>query len=146
MIERVTDIKTANECDELLTLLVRDERKFETNNSDDNFIVKDYFKNFIIKNNHYLFCYKTDDKTVAFIYLKPTLYDGRDGYIIDGLYVLEEYRRNKIATNLIKQGLNEVKEKCDFVEISVMSGNEYAEKLYKSFGFKDFKTTLRIEE
>ena len=55
MIIRVLDEEIANICDELLTKLIRDERKYD-NSIDENFKVKDYFKN-VIKNNDNVFLY-----------------------------------------------------------------------------------------
>ena len=59
MIIRVLDEERANACDILLTKLIQDERKYD-NSINENFVVKDYFKNVIKDENNILLCYEED--------------------------------------------------------------------------------------
>lgn len=143
MIKRVITNLDAKQCDDLLTKLVLDERKYDKN-IDENFIVKDYFKSIIQKENHYVLAYFKDNIIVGYIYLKPIETDNKLGYLIDGLYVLEEYRNQKIAKSLILESLNILsKLDIEYIDINVMWDNEVAKNLYKYLGFDEFKIQMR---
>lgn len=117
MIKRVFNDNYALKCDMLLTKLIHDEKKYDDFVNTE-FSVNNYFKN-VIKNN-------------------------KKGYLIDGLYVIEEYRNRGIAKALIQYGLKMVNNSdIDFIDINVMAKNEIAIKLYKSFGFDLFSLKLR---
>lgn len=143
MIKRVITNLDAKQCDDLLTKLILDERKYDKN-IDENFIVKDYFKSIIQKENHYVLAYFKDNIIVGYIYLKPIENDNKLGYLIDGLYVLEEYRNQKIAKSLILESLNILaKLDIEYIDINVMWDNEVAKNLYKYLGFDEFKIQMR---
>ena len=55
---------------------------------------------------------------------------------IDYVYVLEEYRDNKIATKLIKHVID-TSEGFDNISLEVRVSNLVARKLYNSLGFKE---------
>lgn len=140
---RVKTENAASECDKLLTKLIQDERKYDSfiNN---NFIVKDYFKNVIKDENNILLVYQENEIIKGYIYLKYIEIDGNQGYLIDGLYVLENYRNCGISKMLIDEALKILANKnIKFIDINVMYQNELAKNLYKHFGFKDFKITMR---
>ena len=142
MIKRVLDLETANICDELLTKLIQDERQYD-DSIDENFIVKDYFKNVISNEDNILLCYMDENIVKGYIYLKPTG-DNKKGYLIDGLYVKEEYRNNGIGKALISEAINLIKDKeVDYIDINVMNNNLNAIKLYKSLNFNEFRITFR---
>ncbi len=142
MIKRVLDLETANVCDELLTKLIQDERQYD-DSIDENFIVKDYFKNVISNEDNILLCYIDENIVKGYIYLKPTG-DNKKGYLIDGLYVKEEYRNNGIGKALISEAINLIKDKeVDYIDINVMNNNLNAIKLYKSLNFNEFRITFR---
>lgn len=141
MIDRVFDEERANACDILLTKLIQDERKYD-NLIDKDFIVKDYFKNIVKNEDNILFCYEENNTIKGYIYLKFVNNDEKKGYLIDGLYVEEEYRKNGIASKLIEHALTVIKN-IDFIDINVMAHNIDAINLYKKFGFNEFKISLR---
>lgn len=146
MIQRVLDEEKANYCDVLLTKLIQDERQYD-DSIDKDFIVKDYFKNIIKINDNILLCYEEDSIIKGYIYLKLINNDDKNGYLIDGLYVLEEYRNQGIAKKLINAALDEINNKnVSFIDINVMSDNKIAINLYKLFGFNEFKITMRKEK
>ncbi len=146
MIIRVKDDKLAEKCDELLTKLIEDERKYN-DNINSFFIVVDYFKNVIKDDNNILLCYKEDNMIVGYVFFKYI--NGVDGigYLIDGLYVEEAYRNRGIAKSLISEGLKIVDNTPkDFIDIKVMNNNVVAKKLYESLGFEVFSIKLRKKE
>jgi len=143
MIIRVDDTKRANICDDLLTKLIQDERQYDSL-IDKNFIVKDFYKNVIKNKENILLCYEENNIIKGYIYLKPIKDDEHNGYLIDALYVLEEYRNNGIAKQLINEGIAIVKKyNIKFIDINVLANNKIAHKLYNSVGFMDFKINLR---
>lgn len=143
MIIRIIEEKDAKVCDELLTKLIRDESKYDKLISKD-FIVQDYFKNVIKDSNNILLGYIIDNQIIGYTYLKYLANDNKKGYLIDGLYILENYRGQGYAKKLLKYALNLLKNKSlDFIDINVLGANEKARNLYKLLGFKDFKITMR---
>lgn len=143
MIVRVLDVERANICDDLLTKLIQDERKYN-NFIDKHFVVKNYFQIVIKNENNILLCYEEDAMIKGYIFLKSIEDNNRKGYLIDGLYVIERDRNKGIATKLIESALNVIKDKnVYFVDINVMANNSVAINLYKSFGFNEFEITFR---
>ena len=143
MIIRVLDEERASTCDILLTKLIQDERQYD-NSIDKDFVVNNYFKNIIKNKNNILLCYEEDNIIKGYIYLKPVNNDSQNCYLIDGLYVDNEYRNKGIATKLIENALNIIKEtNVAVVDINVMANNSVAISLYKRFGFNEFRISLR---
>lgn len=146
MIVQVKDDNLAEKCDELLTKLIEDERKYN-NKINKFFIVVDYFKNVINDDNNILLCYKIDENVVGYIFFKYINNIDGVGYLIDGLFVEEAYRNKGIAKSLISEGLKRIDSiKKDFIDIKVMANNKIAMKLYESFGFEIFSIKLRKKE
>ena len=146
MIVQVKDDNLAEKCDELLTKLIEDERKYN-NKINEFFIVVDYFKNVINDDNNILLCYKMDENVVGYIFFKYINNIDGVGYLIDGLFVEEAYRNKGIAKSLISEGLKRIDNiKKDFIDIKVMANNKIAMKLYESFGFEIFSIKLRKKE
>lgn len=143
MIKRVLDEEYASYCDCLLTKLIHDEKQYD-DSIDSKFVVRDYFKNIIKNNDHILLCYIENNKIVGYIYLKPVKCNNKNGYLIDGLYVEEDFRNKGIATSLIDESLKILSNfKIEFIDINVLSNNEIAKFLYNSFGFNEFKIQMR---
>ena len=63
MIIKVNNINDCNICDEFLTLLIQDERKYD-NTIDENFVVSNYFIN-MIKWQNILLLYKKENKQIV---------------------------------------------------------------------------------
>lgn len=143
MIIRIIEEKDAVVCDELLTKLIKDESQYDKLISKD-FKVHDYFKNVIKDSNNILLGYIIDNQIIGYTYLKYLANDNKKGYLIDGLYILENYRGQGYAKKLLKYALNLLENKSlDFIDINVLGANEKARNLYKLLGFKDFKVTMR---
>ena len=149
MIKKVETKEEALECNKLLTMLIREEKEYDSN-TNDSFAVNNWFENLYFKDDYTLFIDIEDNKIVGYIYAKIRELDftsvKNEEVLIDGLYVLEEYRNRKIATNLI----NKVKEwsiskKIDTISLNVMYKNEIAKKLYIKLGFECFSLTLKCK-
>ena len=137
-------IDDATSLDNLLLLLIDDERKYDKNISP-LIMILDYYKNFINKENNIFYVYEDNNKVVAYVYAK-ILNDGtlvKNKAIIDALYVDEEYRKKGIAKSLLNKVLERLSDyDLASIEISVMSSNTIAKKLYEGLGFKTNKETL----
>lgn len=145
MIKRVLDEIRANYCDNLLTKLIQNERQYD-DSIDPDFVVKDYFKNIITDKEKILLCYEEDNIVKGYLFLKPNYHNNKKGYLIDGLFVLEEYRNKGIATSLLEEAFRIVKENnVNFVDINVLEGNTNAIELYHSLGFKDVVKGMSID-
>lgn len=146
MVIRVLDDERANICDNLLTKLIQDERQYDKS-IDKGFVVKDYFKNVIKNEENILLCYEENNIIKGYIYLKQIINNNKKGYLIDGLYVEELYRNKGIASKLIEKALNITKDNgIEVLEINVMSQNKKAIKLYKKYGFNEFKICFRKKD
>ena len=146
LIKEVETNEEASICDELLTKLIEDEKKYNDNIG--GFVaILDYYPNIYNKEDNKLFIAKDNDKVVGYIYIKKESTDGLDTnkeYLIDALYVEEEYRNKGIATSLI----NKVKDYCKdnnikYLNISVIDSNEKAKSLYSKLGFEVFSLKLK---
>ena len=144
MIRKVETLEEANKCDELLNKLILDEKKYD-NTINEKFVVKNYFSKMINNENNILLVDIIDDKIIAYVFAKKIYDESIDiGYLIDGLYVEQEYRNRGIAKNLI----NEIIKICEnnnasYIDINVIYNNALAKKLYKSLEFNELKLTLR---
>ncbi len=76
--------------------------------------------------------YESDDMIVGFI-LATVLYETCD---ILSLIVDPEYRKKKIATNLLGYLIGELDENVRLVTLEVATKNEIAIDLYQKFGFE----------
>lgn len=144
MIRKVETLEEANKCDELLNKLILDEKKYD-DTINENFVVNNYFSKMINNENNILLIDIIDDKIIAYVFAKKIYDESIDiGYLIDGLYVEQEYRNRGIAKNLI----NEIIKICEnnnasYIDINVIYNNALAKKLYKSLEFNELKLTLR---
>ena len=130
MIIKVNSIDDCKICDNFLTLLIQDERKYDTT-IDEKFVVKDYFIN-MINNQNILLLYKSENKPIGYIFAKKI----DDKYLIDGLYIDINFRNKGIATKLIKAIIKEIYSLGDYeIFINVLKENKVAVNLYKNIGF-----------
>ena len=127
MIIKVDNVKDCEICDNFLTLLIEDERKY-SKSTDEKFVVKDYFINMINK-EHILLLAKEDGIPKGYVFARKW----EKVYIIDGLYVDEKYRNQHIATKLLKEIIKYLKN--NKIYIAVLKENKVAFNLYQSFGF-----------
>ena len=130
MIIKVNSIDDCKICDNFLTLLIQDERKYDTT-IDEKFVAKDYFIN-MINNQNILLLYKNENKPIGYIFAKKI----DDKYLIDGLYIDINFRNKGIAKKLIKVIIKEIYSLGDYeIFINVLKENKVAVNLYKNIGF-----------
>lgn len=130
MIIKVNSIDDCKICDNFLTLLIQDERKYDTT-IDEKFVVKDYFIN-MINNQNILLLYKSENKPIGYIFAKKI----DDKYLIDGLYIDINFRNKGIATKLIKVIIKKIYSLGNYkIFINVLKKNKVAVNLYKNIGF-----------
>ena len=64
--------------------------------------------------------------------------------LLDGLYVLEEYRNQKIASSLLNEAIDRCKKlNVKYIDINVMEKNELAKRIYKKLDFTEYEVKLR---
>lgn len=139
---RMANIKDANRLDELLTKLIEDERT-NYDSSLEPMVVEDFYKNALAQDYNVIYICEEDGIIVGYIYL---ILKENDGAKIDALFVEEEYRRRGIASKLLDMAIDKMREeKVKHTEISVLSENVEAKKLYQKKGFIVFKEILKKE-
>ena len=105
MIKEVKNVEDANKCDELLTKLILDERKYN-DLIDDNIVIKNHFSKMLDDEDVILLAYYLDKLIVGYILIRKI---NENLCLLDGLYVLEEYRNQKIASSLLKEAIDRCK-------------------------------------
>lgn len=131
MIIRVEDINDCKICDDFLTLLIHDEKQYDET-IDENFIVKDYFINVIKNKDNILLLYKENNIGIGYVFAKKQ----ENGYLLDGLYVNEDFRNKGIARKLLDEVIKEIFLIGEYkILINVLKENVVAYNLYKSLGF-----------
>ncbi|MBO4245519.1 MAG: GNAT family N-acetyltransferase [Bacilli bacterium] len=142
MIKRVLEPNIASECDKLLSKLIAFEQKFDSLSKP--LIVENYFANCIESESNILMAAMVDDKVVGFAYFKAIVNNEVYGYLLDCIYVLDEYRHQGLASNLIEEGLKIVlTHPIKFVDVKCFYDNDNACMLYQKYGFKPYKVLLR---
>ena len=130
MITKVNSIDECKICDNFLTLLIQDERKFD-NTIDENFVVSNYFIN-MLNGQNILLLYKKGNTPIGYIFAKKI----NDKYLIEGLYIDINFRNKGIATKLIKEIIREIYLFGDYeIFINALKKNKVAVNLYKNNGF-----------
>lgn len=144
---REAKIEDAKKLDNLLTLLVQDERQYDSNISP-LFVVIDYHKNYLKKKNNICYVYEENNDIVAYIdgLIVNDGTDVSDTFKINALFVKEEYRGKGIATDLMNKIIEDVDQRnITNIEIGVLSNNVKAKKLYEKFNFKTYKEIMSLK-
>ena len=144
---REAKIEDAKKLDNLLTLLVQDERQYDSNISP-LFVVIDYHKNYLKKKNNICYVYEENNDIVAYIdgLIVNDGTDVSDTFKINALFVKEEYRDKGIATDLMNKIIEDVDQRnITNIEIGVLSNNVKAKKLYEKFNFKTYKEIMSLK-
>jgi ribosomal protein S18 acetylase RimI-like enzyme len=137
---RNATIKDAKELDKLLTLLIKDEKKYDNNVKP--FKVKNYYKNYINDSNRYFYLCEDNNKIVGYIY---TISIG-GALKIDALYIKEDYQNKGIGTNLINNVIEYAKKNnIKFITINVLENNIKAKKLYNKYFKLNAKNGIKEE-
>lgn len=149
IIEKVNNINDAKKCNELLTKLLISESKYDKNLRND-YIITNYFENKYQNEDNILLIAKQDEDIIGYAYCKINELPGgpiiSKVTLLDGIFVEEKYRKQKIATKLINECKNwSTKIGATYFEIKVTKENINALKLYEQIGFKDFEHKMRIQ-
>ena len=141
---RKAKLEEAKEVDNLLTLLIRDEKQQDDSINLD-FKVTNFYQNYIDDIDKNIIVALENNKIVGYLfgYIKTDQSVTKKIAVLDALYVLENYRNQKIADKLIIDFKNWVfKNDISNIEVNVCSNNIIAKKLYKKHHFIPFKETL----
>lgn len=142
MIKVVNNEKDANKCDKLLTKLLLDERKYN-DSIDENIVITNYFNQIFNDENIILFGYYDKEEIVGYILIRKL---NQTTCLLDGLFVLEEYRNQGIGNKLLQEAIKKCKDlKVKHVDIKVMENNEIAKSIYKKLNFVEYEVKLRKE-
>lgn len=149
IIEKVNNINDAKKCNELLTKLLISESKYDKNLRND-YIITNYFENKYQNEDNILLIAKQEENIIGYAYCKINELPGgpiiSKVTLLDGIYIEEKYRKQKIATKLINECKNwSTKIGATYFEIKVIKENINALKLYEQIGFKDFEHKMRIQ-
>lgn len=146
---RKANINDSIKLNELLTKLIRDEKKYD-NNINEEFIVNSFYENIIDKKNNYLLVGESSNKIVGYLY--GYIIDDGDTVInrvakINALYIEEEYRHLGIGSSLINEFKKIVQEEnIKYIEVNVCNNNKEAISTYKNNNFNEIKAiTMRLE-
>lgn len=140
MIKEVKNVEDANKCDELLTKLILDERKYN-DLIDNNIVIKNHFSKMLDDKDVILLAYYLDKLIVGYILIRKI---NENLCLLDGLYVLEEYRNQKIASSLLNEAIDRCKKlNVKYIDINVMEKNELAKRIYKKLDFAEYEVKLR---
>ena len=147
MVFRKALMKDAKELDNLLTMLIQDERQYNDNISE-NFVVNYFYQNYIDDNTKFLYLAEDNNKIIGYIYgyfTKDDIDINKTSYL-DALFVKDEYRNQGIAHNLIQEFKKwALENKCHNMEVRVCSNNSNAKNLYLKNDFHSFKETLKCK-
>ena len=144
---RKATIHDTKKLNELSTLLIRDEKKYD-NNINEEFKVKSFYEYIINKENNYLLVAESSNTIIGYLY--GYIIDDENTVInkvakIDALYIEEEYRHHGIGSSLIKEFKKIVKDKVKYLEVNTFNDNKEAISTYKNNGFKEISTIMKLE-
>lgn len=132
---------------ELLTMLIRDEKSYD-NNINQNCVVKSLYEKFYENDDVCLLVAKEKKQIVGYLY--GFMMDCGDSVInrvaqLDAVFVLEKYRGQGVARNLIDKFKDwALKKQAKYLELKVCNGNQTAINLYKEAGFKSTKIIMSL--
>lgn len=146
-IVRVVDKELADKCDEMLTALIMDERRYDTNIKKD-FVVNGWYCTTLSDKNRATFATVEGEKAVGFIhgFIKEEagVTVNNTVLILDAVYVNAENRRKGIAKTLIDEFKKWGKTvNAGYIDLTVLNDNCKAIKLYEKLGFIPVKTYMR---
>jgi GNAT superfamily N-acetyltransferase len=131
----------------LLTLLIRDEKKYDEN-IDENFVVTNMYENYIEDRNRYIVVAEENNTIIGYLYgyIKQDVTGNNKVCMLDALYVVKEYRQKKIASKLI-HSFQEwcVQNQVMTIDVNVCSENIIAKKLYSDNHFITTSETMTLK-
>lgn len=141
---KTSDKDIVLKCDELYKKFLKSEKKY-----DSNFLERDDIKSFLNDledDNKMLYAAIVKKEVVGFLYGYVSKNKNERNKVahLTFLYVDYDYRKRKIATNLIERFICDMSEKSIInIEVKVYDNNDIAKKLYKKFGFEALWLNLR---
>lgn len=135
------DQENADICNKFLTKLINDETKYDENLKN-NIIINNYYNK--LNENSVIYIAFINNKVVGYIYgyVTEDIFVKEKTAKLDALYVLEEYRGNKIASKLIEEFKNWCfSKKVKYIEVTAWNDNIDATKIYLKHGFLPKKST-----
>lgn len=147
MLYRKALMKDAKYLDNLLTMLIQDERQYD-DSIDENFIVTNFYQNYIEDNTKFLFLAEDNNEIIGYIYGYFNKDDTNQNNIayLDALFIKNEYRHQGIANRLIAEFKKwAINNSCITMEVNVCSQNINAKNLYLKNNFQTFKETLKCK-
>ena len=135
------DQENASVCNDLLTKLIKDETKYDENLKN-NIIINNYYNK--LNENSVIYIAFINNKVVGYIYgyVTEDIFVKEKTAKLDALYVIEEYRGNKIASKLIEEYKNWCFSKdVKYIEVTAWNDNIDATKIYLKQDFIPKKTT-----
>lgn len=141
-------IQDAKVLDNLLTMLIQDEKNYD-NNINENFVVNNFYKTKINQDKICMFVAESNNQIIGYIYgyiLDNDAVCLNIGSKLDALYIIEEYRNLGIGKRLLEEFKKWSKDNnATYIEVNVLTKNINAYNLYKRANFKEVKTTLSFE-
>lgn len=139
---RIATLDDADKLDDLLTKLIDDERK-NYDKTLEPIVVKDFYKNYISKNNYMIYLCEDQEKIIGYIYI---IINEQNKAKIDALFVEKDYRKKGVASKLFELAISYLRQRRVIdIEISVMSKNIAAKKFYEKIGFTTFKEIKKLK-
>lgn len=142
---RKAELKDTKDANNLLTLLIRDEKQYDPS-INENCVISRFYEDMISNDSNILLVAEIDNKIIGYLY--GYIVDNGNTYLdkvskLDALYITKEYRKNKIATKLINEFKSwSLNHGVKYIELQVLNDNTSAVNLYKKEGFRSFKSTL----
>ncbi len=146
---KVTDETLANQCDAMLSNLIMDERKYDTNIRED-FLVYDWYLTTLANEQRITYAAIMEEELIGFIH--GFIKDEAGTYVndtvlcLDAMYVKEKYRKNGVGTSLMEEFKRWGKSvHAKFMDVTVLNDNHPAIEMYKKHGFIPIKSYMRSE-
>ena len=133
--------ENANICNRFLTKLIEDERKYDENLKN-NVVISNYYNE--LNDNSIIYLAFVNNNPVGYIYgyMTEDILIKEKTAKLDALYVLEEYRGNKIASKLIEEFKSWCfSKKVKYIEVTAWNDNIDATKTYLEHNFLPKKAT-----
>lgn len=145
---RRANLDDVKNCNNFLTLLIRDEKNYDKN-INENCKVNIFYENFISNENNCILIAQVEDDIVGYLY--GFIKNNGDTYIdlvaqLDAMFIDESFRKYGIGTSLINEFKKwSIEHKVKQIELQVCNENDKAISLYKKNGFKNIKSIMSIE-
>lgn len=146
-IVKIEDKSLADLCDEMLTCLIIEERKYDTNICE-NLVVRDWYSNTLDNKQRVTFAAIEQGETMGFIH--GFIKDEAGSFVnntvvtLDAMYVKDKNRGIGIGTALIEEFKKWGKSaNAKYMDLTVLVDNCSAIELYKKQGFTPLKNYMR---